>query len=86
METASEQVGSGLVVLVSRQIKTVLGQEDSGVKQVRTVLIIRVRTVSEQVGSGSKQIKTVSELAASGQQDKAITMVGLEVISDKIIK
>ena len=43
------------------------------------------RVVSEQADLGLRQVRIVSEQEASGQQDKAITMVGLiEIFNNSI--
>ena len=71
--------------------------EQVGLDQDKTVSIIKVKVVLEQVGLDQdssqeaseqedldlRQVKTVSEQVVLGQQDKAITMVGLVVTFNK---
>lgn len=61
----------------SNQGRVALEQADLGLRQVRIV--------SELVDLDLRQVKIVSEQEASGQQDKAITMVGLiEIFNNSI--
>lgn len=74
VKTVSEQ-GSNQGRVASEQV--VSEQADLGLRQVRIV--------SELVDLDLRQVKIVSEQEASGQQDKAITMVGLiEIFNNSI--
>ena len=76
VKTVSEQGNNqGSNLEVSEQ--EVSEQADLGLRQVRIV--------SELVDLDLRQVKIVSEQEASGQQDKAITMVGLiEIFNNSI--
>ena len=83
METEDNREDSIIKVRVaseqgSNQGRVALEQEDSDLRQVKTA--------SEQVDLDLRQVKTASEQEASGQQDKAITMVGLVEIFNKSIR
>ena len=61
------------------KVKTV---SEQGNNQGRVAL---EQVVSEQADLGLRQVRIVSEQEASGQQDKAITMVGLiEIFNNSI--
>ena len=75
VRVVSEQ-GSNQGRVVSEQAD--LEQADLGLRQVRIV--------SELVDLDLRQVKIVSEQEASGQQDKAITMVGLVEIFNNSIR
>ena len=62
------------------KVKTV---SEQGNNQGRVAL---EQVVSEQADLGLRQVRIVSEQEASGQQDKAITMVGLVEIFNNSIR
>lgn len=83
METEDNREDSIIKVRValeqgSNQGRVVSEQADLGLRQVRIV--------SELVDLDLRQVKIVSEQEASGQQDKAITMVGLVEIFNNSIR
>ena len=66
------------------KVKTV---SEQGNNQGRVALeqVVSEQAVSEQADLGLRQVRIVSEQEASGQQDKAITMVGLiEIFNNSI--